>query len=562
MAIQVPLGIDDFRMIRERGLDFVDKSGLICQLVDRAGLQVVLLPRPRRFGKTVNLSMLRWFFGRSEEDLSHLFTGLQVWEAGEPYRQHFQRYPVIDLTFKEVKYDRFDACWAAIREKIRDLYDLHREVLESGGLSRVEEQRYTQILEGTAEGILYDRALGDLSRYVSRHHRQPVVILIDEYDTPIHEAYLHGYAKEVLQFFRAFLTGGLKGNPHLFKGVLTGILRVARESLFSGLNNLMVYSLLRPEFSEYFGFTEPEVDALLRKAGRADQVEVVREWYDGYDFGGRVIYNPWSVLSFVAQQEPEPQPFWLATSSNDLLKELLVRRAGRVGPTLELLLEGGSLERAIDEHVVLSELEVSEGAFWSLLVFAGYLRAEKRSHGPGEVATYQLSIPNREVRTIYTDTFRGWLKARLEGRGGSLEALQAALLSGDAAGLEAQLQAFAESLLSYHDVGGATPEQFYHGFVLGLFAAPEPEYQVRSNRESGEGRPDVMVRPARAGGPGVVLELKVARAGKKTLEEALEEGARQIRERGYAGELAAAGVAPVFAMAVAFDGKTVRVREA
>jgi hypothetical protein len=267
MPLRVPIGIDDFRKVRELGLEYVDKSQLLCELIDKPGVEVLLLPRPRRFGKSVNLSMLRCFFEKREEDLSPLFQGLRVWQAGDPYRAHFQRYPVIYLTFKGVKLESFERCWEAIRKKIADLYEEHRAALESGALSDAEVQRYRQILDGTAGFAAYASALEDLSRHLHELHREKVVILIDEYDEPIHAGYVGGYAKEVLEFFRAFLTGGLKGNPHLHKAVLTGILRVARESIFSGLNNLSVYSLLRTEFSTCFGFTEPEVLALLEAAG-------------------------------------------------------------------------------------------------------------------------------------------------------------------------------------------------------------------------------------------------------------------------------------------------------
>ncbi|HSN98706.1 MAG TPA: AAA family ATPase, partial [Candidatus Nanopelagicales bacterium] len=533
-----------FRLLRERDLEYVDKTALLCELIDRAGLQVVLLPRPRRFGKTLNLSMLRCFFERRDEDLSHLFAGLRVWEAGDAgdtYRRHFQQYPVISLTFKDLKYDRFDLCWQGIQEKIRALYDAHRDVLRSGALSDLEAQRFRMILDGTAGRILYDRALGDLSHALHRAHARPVVILIDEYDTPLHQAYLHAYAPQLLEFFRAFFGDGLKGNPHLFKAVLTGILRVARESLFSGLNNLAVFSLLRPELGACFGFTEPEVEALLDRAGRRDHMDIVRAWYDGYDFGGNVIYNPWSVLSFLDQRDPTPQPFWVSTSSNDLLRDILIRRAARLGPALERLLEGESLEREIDEHVVLSELPTSDDAFWSLLLFSGYLKAERRLRGPDAPPTYRLAIPNREVWTAYRSIFRDWLRTGLSMRGGSLEALMRALLQGDEVALEAQLQAVAEGMLSYLDGAGPAPEQFYHGFVLGLLSALTPEYRVRSNRESGKGRPDVLIWAAEPGKPAAALELKVARPGKRMLERALSEGLRQIRDNDYTAELRALG---------------------
>ncbi|HSN99432.1 MAG TPA: AAA family ATPase [Candidatus Nanopelagicales bacterium] len=323
----VPIGIDDFRTVRERGLWYVDKSHLIAGLLDRQGASVVLLPRPRRFGKTINLSMLRCFFEKLPEDLSHLFEGLCVWDAGEAYRAHFQRYPVISLTFKDTRHQRFEGCWEAIQKKIQVLFREHQAVLGDGTLDPWEARDYQAVLDGTAGRVLYERALLDLSGYLRRRHGEPVVILIDEYEEPIHAGYLNGYAREIIDFYGPFLTEGLKGNPHLFKAVLTGILRVARESIFSGLNNLRVYSLLRPEFSTCFGFTEAEVTGLLEKAGRQDRLDLVRDYYNGYVFGGQVAYNPWSVLSYLDDESGMLRSHWLSTSGNELIRELLARHA-------------------------------------------------------------------------------------------------------------------------------------------------------------------------------------------------------------------------------------------
>lgn len=560
MPLRIPLGIDEFRLLREQGLAYVDKSSLIRELIDEPGLQVVLLPRPRRFGKTLNLSMLRCFFEKRDEDLSHLFQDLSIWQAGDVYRAHFQRYPVILFNFKAARGDTFEQSWASIREKIVDLYKEHRYLLDGGRLDEVDVRRFRQILDGTAGQELYDRALLDLSACLHRHHGEKVVILVDEVDSPIHIAHVHGYAPRVLDFMRAFLGHGLKTNPHLHRGVLTGILRIAKESLFSDVNNIGVFTLLARSFCTSFGFTEPEVASLLERAGRIDMLDLVRTWYNGYLFGGQVVYNPWSVLSYLQREDAEPQAYWLSTSSNDLVRELLERYALKLQPVFESLLEGGQIERMLEENVVLGELRRSEGALWSLLVFAGYLKAEKRSLGPDVRASHRLSIPNLEVRQVYATTFRAWMEARLEGHGGSLEKLTAALLGGDAALLEEQLQAFVTDLLSYQDPGTIDPERVYHGFVLGLLAVMEPEYLVRSNRESGHGRPDVMIRAREPGRPAAVLELKVVRKGEKTPAAALREGLGQIREQRYEAELLSAGASAVHAFAVAFDGKRVWVK--
>ncbi len=558
MPLRLPIGISDFRKLREARAEYIDKSHLIMEILDRAA-EVFLFPRPRRFGKTLNLSMLRCFFEKQPEDLSHLFEGLAVWEADDVYREHFQRYPVISLTFRDIKASTFEQCWTDIQKKIQALYGEHRWLLDQGNLVDYERRDFEAILAGTAESAIYRRALGDLSRYLHRATGERAMIFIDEYDEPIHAGFVNGYAKEILDFFRHFLTVGLKDNPHLERGVVTGILRIARESIFSGLNNLAVCTLLEPAFSTCFGFTEPEVVSLLQEAGQSDRLDAVRLWYNGYVFGDSVIYNPWSVLNFLAWGG-EPKPYWLNTSSNDLIKTLLHGRATQLQDTFERLLEGGGIDKVVDENVILDELETNDGALWSLLVFSGYLKAERR---PPKAAwlppSHFLSIPNSEVRLLYVGTFAEWMKGRMQGHGGHLDRLIQALLEGNAVALEKQLGAFVKNILSYHDIDPDEPERIYQAFLLGLCATLESSHRVRSNRESGKGRPDVMLLPLEAGQPGVVLELKVTRKN-KTLEDALDEGMKQVAENDYEAELRAVGAQPIHVFVCAFDGKEVRVR--
>jgi hypothetical protein len=564
--LRIPLGVDDFREIRERALTYVDKTRLVCDVLDLTGVQVLLLPRPRRFGKSLNLSMMRCFFERSDEDLSHLFEHLAVWQAGEPYRAHFQRYPVIYLNFKDVTYERFEDAWWTIREKIRDLYRVHRAVLDNGRLSELETRSFRSILDGSAPEHMYERALQNLSGYLHRHHGERVVILIDEYDQPIHAGYASGYTRPMSEFLDTFLGAGLKSNPHLYKAVLTGIVHVAPSSIFSGFDNLVASSLLRPVFSTAFGFTEAEVVDLLARAGRVDVLPTVQDWYGGFVFGGQAIYDPLSVMSFL-QWGGDPEPYCISTSFNDpgnRVRHLLGLCATRQQPVLEGLLAGDGVVRIVAENVALDEHD--EDAFWSLLVFSGYLKAEKHGVAYDGQATYRLTIPNLEIRLVFLDTFHTWMETHFRGSGASLDELTRALLRGDAAGFERQLQAFATNLLSYHDAGTAGPENLYQGFIIGLLAVMEPTHLVRSNRESGAGRPDVQIRPRVPGQPGVVMELKVARASEKTpgshLDAALDDGLAQLAANDYAAELRAAGADPVHAFAVAFDGKQVRVRSA
>ena len=576
MTPQIPIGVDDFRMLRERELAYVDKSHMLRELIDDAGVLVTLVPRPRRFGKSLNLSMVRCYFEKRDEDLSPLFEGLSIWEAGATYRQHFQRYPVVYMTLKGIKASTWELAWKETRRKIAAVFQEHRALLDGGYLDREEARDYQAVLDGTATQDVYQTSLLDLCRMLERHHGAPAVVLVDEYDEPIHAAYAHGYAPKALEFYRAFFTEGLKGNPHLWKGVLTGILRVARESIFSGLNNLAVYTLLRHEMSTCFGFTEPEVAALLDKAGIGDRLEEVRRWYNGYLFGTTVVYNPWSILSYVHSHDRMLRNYWVNTSSNDLVRDMLVRHALEIEPQIEMLLSGGSIERKVSENVVLNELSQSPGMLFDLLVFSGYLRAEPMGELTRTEGIYRLMIPNREVREVYATTFQQWMAHQLGAGESGIARLKKAMFEGDAEGLQEALLGFTTGILSYHDIMArrdqaadetrrilpVLPEQVMHVFVLGLLATLEPEYEVRSNRESGSGRPDVMIRARAPGKPGVVLELKVAKPKVKSPEAALREGLAQIREHDYVAELRAGGSSPVQAFVVAFDGKRVWVRSA
>lgn len=441
MSENLPIGIDDFRTLREQGLIYVDKTHLICELIDRPGARVVLLPRPRRFGKSLALSMLHCFFDRQGDDPGHLFEDLAVWRAGERYRAHFRRYPVIRLGFKDLERERWDDLQWAVREKIRDLFDEHRAVLETGAPGALERERLGRILDGSAPPGLYQRALLDLSRALHRAYGEKVVMLIDDCDLPVHAGQAHGYRREALDFFRGLFTAGLEGNPHLARAVLTEVTGTVRESVFSSPSNVAMYTLLRNEFSTCFGFTESEVDMLLahgnhqgeqaepgaRGTGGARDLrdarsarEMIDLWYGGYRFGRHTIYNPASVLSFLSDSRARARPYWPGTGGRDLAHYVLTRELSGeilgVRPLLEALLAGQSLTCALDESVLLDRLEHSREALCSLLVLCGWLRAIERPPGdtlqatPGatELPEHVLSIPNREVALL----LRGMLGER------------------------------------------------------------------------------------------------------------------------------------------------------
>lgn len=550
-----PIGLSDFRALREAGAGYVDKTGFISQvLADPA--QVVLFPRPRRFGKTLNLSALAHFLEKGSDDLSHLFQGLAVWNDPAA-RAHFQQHPVILVSFKDIKAGSYELTLQGVRDALRDLFTRHAYVLEGGTLMRNEAREFEQFLNAEiTEGQCW-RSLKFLSGLLARHHGSKAAILIDEYDTPIQTGFFRGYFDDVVLLFRNLFSAALKDNPALFRGVITGVLRVSRESLFSGLNNVFVHSILNEPQATSFGFTEAEVAAITESDAHPGRLDELKAWYDGYLFGGQVIYNPWSILNYI--QTGMLMPHWVNTSSNDLLYDLLARRAMGLSADMEQLLAGEPIETRIDENIVLRDLHLRAEAVWSFLLLAGYLKPVSLRLEMG-VYEASLAIPNFEVRSAFRDVFQVWLGRGLSDRS-SVQQLIQAVLRGDSEQLEALLEKLLLTMMSFQDPAGREPEKLYRGFILGLLVELEGRYEVRSNRESGYGRADVLVRPKQAGQPGAVLELKVPRHRRgETPEQALHAAARQIRDRGYAAELSAAGASPVHELAVVFDGKRVWAR--
>ncbi len=557
--VRLPIGISDFRNVREGAFTYVDKTALIDDVLTESA-QVLLAPRPRRFGKTLNLSMLRYFFEKSAEDRRPLFAGLAVASAERAWT-HFQRYPVIFMTFKDVKPTSWEDCLAGMANVLAKTYEEHRYLLTEGNLDPANARLFSAICERGASKSELTIALGLLSRLLARHHREKVVILIDEYDTPIHAGYTSKYYDDVVAFFRDFLSGGLKDNEHLFKGVLTGVLRVAKESLFSGLNNISVYGILRARLATAFGFTEPEVRSLAEAAGQAGALDGIRAFYNGYLFGGQAIYNPWSVLSFLDRGDNVFRSYWIDTSSNDLVRELLLTGPRGVEADLETLLAGGTLDKRLDESIALRDVVARSDALWSFLLFTGYLKAVEVSFVDGRERG-KLAVPNAEVAVALADMAQTWFETQTGGSD-QLRSLLDGLLRGDAVVVERHLAHLVKVNLSFFDTASPEPERFYHGLVVGLLAGLAPRFSVRSNRESGYGRCDVMVLPKTAGQPGVVLELKqVDTESGETKEKAFTAAFRQIRERDYAAELRERGAAPIHQMAAVFEGKRVFVRAA
>jgi hypothetical protein len=558
MTLVSPIGISDFRKLRQQHRTYVDKTASVARILSSSA-EVLLFPRPRRFGKTLLLSTLQAFVerGGDEDERAALFGDLAIWQDPAA-RAHLGRYPVVSMTFKDVKYSDWSACIEAVARVLSEAFLAHRETVRAG-LDDVEGEVFDAVATRRASVVSLAGALQFLTRILHRHHGERAVLLIDEYDTPIHAGYTHGYYDQAIEFFRNLLSGGYKDNAHLQKGVLTGILRVAKESIFSGLNNLDVFSLLRSEHATAFGFTEPEVAALAASAGAEEHLDTLRDWYDGYVFGGQVIYNPWSVLKFLDDADKQPQPHWVSTGSDDVLRGLIT--GGRLGSLSdqEALLRGETVERDIIEPIALRDVERRADAAVSLLLFSGYLTATEVEYG-GRRLRARLRIPNREVHDIYETTVLAWLETGLSSDN-AVDGMLQALLAGDAERVERDLERLLMQHVSHHDLPQPAGELPYHMFVLGLLVRLAPEYDVRSNRETGFGRADVLIAPRQLGRPGVVIELKTLDPRRDASPEAaLDAAMRQIDERAYAAELAAAGAAPIHVYAAVFDRKRAYVR--
>jgi hypothetical protein len=559
--LNVPIGVSDFKTLRESNRYYIDKTGFIREVLESAP-QVLLFPRPRRFGKSLNLSMLRYFLERSWEDRTPLFEGLAVMRD-EMCRKHFQRYPVIHARLADLWDPKGKGPLATLRVEVRQIYKAHRYLLAEGILERDESARFQQILRGRADEATLCSALLDLSQFLHRLYRQRVVILVDEYDAPLNTSYQQHTYTETVRLIRQFLTSGLKDNPHLFKGVLTGVLRVAKESIFSGLNNLSMYSILRPEFATWFGFTEEEAQALLQAAEIPELLDQARAWYQGYLFGGHSIYNPWSLLQFVDQKDSRLRSYWAKSSTEDIPAELAVQWGILYHDDFKRLVRNKTIKKPIEERVALRELHEHPEAVWSIMAMAGYLRAEPTEKNHRGAPLCKLSFPNREVMETFPDIFKQWMTTGLGVRW--LVELELSLIEGN----DKRVVDLLEDLLlmpSYHDLDSKKPEAHYHAFVTALISLLYGRFDIRSNRESGYGRYDVMMLPKRAGQPGVVLEIKAlktrnsAAPGEVHVERALEAALSQIREGFYTYELRERGANPIREVAMVFHGKRLWVR--
>ena len=549
------VGFDDFGAVIEQKLGFIDKSLFIKEIIDNEEVSVHVIVRPRRFGKTLNLSMLRHFLAAEVNGLKTkgMFDALKIAEQGDGYMQHQGKYPVIFISLKNIKEKKFDDACVLLVDLISETYDQHRYLLSSPQLSAHKKQEFEKILNKQEISIpLLKQSLYKLSAYLFEHHGIKPWLLMDEYDTPIQAGYLQGYYKEIIDFMRGLFGSALKGNENIHRAVVTGILRIAKEDLFSGLNNVQVYSVLDAEYSDHFGFTESEVDAVLKKNNLEHLSTDIKAWYNGYHIGKHQIYNPWSIANCI-YKKGELGPYWINTSDNTLIKQTMAHADAALKMQFEAILEGKPVEALIDQNITFSDLNGSGDRLWTLLLFAGYLTAIQTER-VGTKNQCLLKPPNQEVDLLYRDIIVDWFSGPLTDM--VYNALLKHLTTGDLPSFLKILKKYLRQSASYFDVKGDQPEKFYHGFVMGLIVSLSDTHFIQSNKESGDGRYDVLLIPKDSKKLGLVLEFKVADTD-IGLQETAEEALEQINTMHYVTELQQKGIQHIVKVGLAFWGKEV-----
>ena len=549
--LPLPIGVSNYCLASSEYY-YIDKTMMIKDFIDERPM-VSLFTRPRRFGKTLNMDMLRTYFEKSGKDTSVYFRDKKIWACGQKYQEYQGKYPVIFLTFKDVKFDTWEETFTAIRDIFAKETQRHKELQTSSQCDAYSKKIYEKLAGGSASEVELASALLDLSAMLHKHYGIAPVIIIDEYDTPIQQGYRKGYYDKIIQFMRNLFSGGFKDNQHLSFGFLTGILCVAKESIFSGMNNLAINSVLDNKYSAYFGFTADEVKEMAAYYAAADKYDEICQWYDGYRFGKTEIFNPWSVVNYFSN-ECEPRPFWVSTGSNDIIGEVLAEADDEIYKRLTSLVNGEPFTTFIDTGVIYPQIKNNPSTIYSFLLVTGYLKALKTTPSFSGDFMCEVSLPNREISLVYNKDILQRLEHLIPQS--TAISIQEAIFSGDYARLKAQLQTLLMQSVSSFDTAG---ENFYHGFVLGLCALMGGAF-VTSNRKSGDGRYDIQLKPVRKSLPGILIELKAEKnCGEETLKKLAETALRQINEKKYDTELTTAGVKTIYKYGVAFSGKKVEV---
>lgn len=543
------VGISDY-MRAEQDYYYVDKTLIIKEILDTIS-GVTLFTRPRRFGKTLTMDMLKTFFEKQPKDTSKYFRNRKIWQCGKKYKMYQGRFPVIALNFKDVKFDNWQDTYEKLSMILQNEYIRHSEVLDCGKVNTFDRLYFQKVTSGSASKVELTDALGRLSSMLSAVYGEKVVILIDEYDTPIQQGFMQGFYEEVLSFMRMLLSAGLKDNNNLFKGILTGILRISKENLFSGLNNPTVDTVIDKKYSEYFGFTRTEVEDMARYYGREDKLAEIQQWYDGYQFGDTEIYNPWSVTNYFSNA-CDAQPYWANTSENSIIKELLADIDEQRAWELTALLSDGRILSELSLNIIYPRLHDNPDAVYSFLLMSGYLKAVEVV----DIGYYYMALPNLEVKDIYRREILAWIGERWTNN--ITSSLRKALLTRNVGMLKQQLNDFMRATISWYDV---SVEGFYHGMMLGLTAAVSDKYKITSNRESGTGRFDLQLEPKIKALPGIVMEFKALKGtDDKLLAEFATKALQQIKAKEYVTELDSRGISNIIGYGIAFSGKRVEIK--
>lgn len=545
----LPIGVSDFKLATT-GYYYVDKTLMIRDFLDKKPM-VSLFTRPRRFGKTLNMDMLRVFFEKTNEDTSVYFKDKQIWQCGDYYTKHQGQYPVIFLTFKDVK----SMTWEETFQKIRRLISLefirHNELETSSVLTAYEKEQYHLLARDSGDEVDCQMGLQLLSLLLHKHYGRECIIIIDEYDTPIQQGHTCNFYPEIVNFMRNFFSGGLKDNPHLAFGFLTGILRVAKESIFSGMNNLKTYSILDDGYSSYFGFTEKEVKDMLRYYGKDDKYNELSEWYDGYRFGNTEIFNPWSVINYISDN-CFPKAFWQSTGSNEIIGEIIQTATPEITKDLYKLLCGEKIAAYIDTGVIYPEVQNNPYSIYSFLLVAGYLKVANIYPQSDGNFMCDVAIPNKEITFVYEKEV-----LNRTNQNSLAISISQAIFSKDTQKLQSLLEDFMVKSIS--SIDGAN-EGFYHGMMLGLCAILGNRYKIRSNRESGLGRFDIQLMPLAKGMPGFIFEFKHTKDEHTDLSALADSALQQIETKKYDTELRDNGVNSIIRIGIAFRGKSAVVR--
>lgn len=551
--MEFPVGVSDFRKLIKGDYLFADKSLFIKEIL-KDGSEVIVITRPRRFGKTLNLSMLYYFLRQNHTTEYNLFEGLNISKDTEFCKEHQQQYPVIYITFKDVKKSDYADAYANIVLLIKDLYAEHRYLLEGNLLAQDEKNTFEDIINEKASKGHIEASIKKLAEYMARKFNQPPIILIDEYDTPIQEAYLKKYYEPMINLMRSILGQALKDNLNLKKAIITGIARIAQESLFSGVNNLEVYSVLEEKYGQYFGFTEEEVLKLIEDSHQTLSMLPIKEWYNGYQVGKYTLYNPWSIIKCL-KNKGALEWYWVNTSSNDLIAELLTAASNTIKLQFEQLLQGEIIERPISKNLVFPNLKTQEEALWSLLLYTGYLKVLSTKLTEFEMLA-QLSIPNREIRFVYNKIISGWFS--IEANMDVYKNFIGSLMNGELDKFKNNLSSYIMQSGSYFDFNEKTPEAVFQVFVLGLVVGLMSEYIIYSNRESGLGRFDVIFIPKNNKRKGILIEFKTSPEPSLLLSKA-QEALEQIKNKQYIETFKQHNTTSVMVIGLAFCGKQVEL---